>query len=330
MVSNMLQVKYERAGSRSNKLLRPIGISLPEAKDNSLLLGRRPSGTGSNLLEAGDATSASLLPAQISGSKTVKNPLEDEQSTVAQAKGKPSRASTEREEPTPPSPDAFGVFRRFRRNDASTEGNLSTSSAGFAESIVDPSVAAMLTSRLDVLSGELLNCIGAVDDEVRLQERGVKAANAVLCSTEPVIAGLEKYLEKESALLDELKNVARSVQQMYVLAEMTEAVEAAETCLGRLEELLAHVLDLALELKRFVAAADIRYGYRSAGKLMDVVDACVHCFILRRHVWNVVTRCFAQTKPPKSESSVVRPRPAPFISNKLPSSSPSLRKPLAA
>ncbi len=270
MVSNLLllglQVKYERAGGRSNKLLRPMGISLPEAKDDSLLLGRRPSDSGGNLLEASNAdgasSPASWSPTQISESRTqVKSPPADEQSMVAEVEDELSRAPAGRQEPTPPSPNAFGVLRRFRRKRADAEGNPSNSSARFSGSKADPSLAAMLTSRLDVLSGVLLNCIGAIDDEVRLQERGVKAANAVLCSTEPVIAGLEERLERESALLEELKDVGRNVQQMYVLAEMTEAVKAAETYRERLEALSAHVLDLASKLEAFVAAADVRCGH---------------------------------------------------------------------
>lgn len=264
-----LQVKYERAGSRSNKLLRPIGISLPEAKDDSLLLGQKPTGSRGNLLEAssadGASATASWSPAQISDSRTVvKTPPADEQSMVAKVEDELSRAPTGRQEPTPPSPNALGVLRRFRRKRAGEEDKPSPPSSRFSESKADPSLAAMLTSRLDVLSGELLNCIGAIDDEARLQERGVKAANAVLCSTEPVLAGLEDSLEKESALLEELKNVGRNVQQMYVLAEMTEAIKAAETHRERLEALSAHVLDLASELEAFVAAADGRYGHLSS------------------------------------------------------------------
>lgn len=253
------QVKYERAGSRANKLLRPIGISLPEARDNRLLSGPTPSGSGGKLLEASDTNGVSSP--QISGSNILEGSPAVGQSTPAAAKDKRLRAASARLEPTPPAPDPYRVVSRFRRKGANAKGQRNSPDARDPESKVDSSLAKMLTSHLDVLTMELLNCVQAVDDETRLQARGVKAANAVLCSTEPVIAGLEESLAREVALLEELKNVARNVQQTYVLTEMTEAVEAAEAYLERLEELSAHVVQLASELETYVATADIRYGH---------------------------------------------------------------------
>lgn len=268
MVANLrlpgLQVKYERAGSRANKLLKPIGISLPEAKDNSFLLGRTPSGSGTKLLDArdtnGTSIAASSSPALVPGLNIMESSPEVGESTIAESKRNVSREIAARREPIPPAPDPFGVFGSFRRKGADAKGKPNFPNSGVAESKFEPALAAMLASQLDVLRKELLNCVEAVDDEVRLQERGVRAANAVLCSTEPVIAGLEESLEREGAVRAELQNVARNVQQVYVLAEMTEAVEAADTYVGRLEELSANVLELAFELEAYVATADVRYG----------------------------------------------------------------------
>lgn len=254
-----LQVKYERAGSRANKLLKPIGIALPEAQENRLLLG--PSrGSGSKLLEASDTSGASG--AQIYGASTIKGSPAVGQSTATDAEDKLLREASVRLEPTPPAPDPFRAVRRFRRKGANARGQRTSPDASVAKSKVDPVLAKMLTSQLEVLEQELLNSVQAVDDEMRLRKRGVKAATAVLCSTEPVIAGLEEGLAREVALLEELKNVARNVQQTYVLAEMTEAVEAAKVYLKRMEGLSAHVVELAVELRPYVAAADTRYDHR--------------------------------------------------------------------
>lgn len=256
-----LQVKYERAGSRANKLLKPIGISLPEARDNRLLLGPSSSGSGGKLLEASDTSGA--FSAWVSDSNTIEGSPTVGQSTATEAKGKLLRDASARLEPTPPAPDPFGAVRRFRRRNVNARGQRSSPGASVARSKVDSVLAKTLTSQLELLQQELLNSVQAVDDEMRLRERGVKAANAVLCSTEPVIAGLEESLARELALLEELKNVTGNVQQAYVLSEMTEAVEAATVYLERLEGLSTHVIELALELRPYVATADIRYDHRS-------------------------------------------------------------------
>lgn len=176
------------------------------------------------------------------------------ESTVAESNGKARR------EPMPPVPDPFGVLGRFGRKGSDAKGEPIFSDSRIAGSKYDPALAAMLALELDVLKKELLRCIEAVDDEVRLQERGVKAANAVLCSTEPIIAGLEESLEREAAVRAELQNVALNVQQVDVLAEMTEAIEAAETDIGRLQELSENVLELDFELKAYLATGNVRYG----------------------------------------------------------------------
>ena len=104
--------------------------------------------------------------------------------------------------------------------------------------------------------------MAAVDSEVRAQETYLQAANAVLCSSEPIISGLEESSKRDVFLLKELKNVARNVQQVYVLAEMAEAVEAAEVHLRRLEELSANVIDLTAELRTYATNANVRCGKR--------------------------------------------------------------------
>lgn len=252
-----LQVKYERAGSRANKLLRPIGISLPEAQDNRLLFGPPSSGSGDKLLEANDTNGASS--GRISGLNTMEGSPAVGQNTAVVANDKLLREASARLEPMQPPPDPFRAATWFKRKGANAKGHRTSPDVRVAESNVDSVLAETLASQLGVLKKELLNCVQAVDDEMRLQKRGMKAAKAVLCSTEPVIAELKGGLAREVALLEELKNVARNVQQTYVLAEMAEAVEAAEAYLKRLELLSPHVAELAFELKAYVASK--RYGH---------------------------------------------------------------------
>lgn len=268
MVTNLrlpgFQVKYERAGSRANKLLKPIGLSLPEAKDNSFLLRRTPSASGAKLLGTRDINDPSVAtsssPARLSDVKTIETSPEVGESTIAKTKSNVWREASARREPTPPAPDMFGVLGKFRRKDSDAKAKPTFPDSRVAGPNFELALAATLASELDVLRKELLQCVEAVDAEVRLQERGVRAANAVLCSTEPISAGLEENLEREEAVRAELQNVARNVQQVYVLAEMTEAVEAAETYVGRLKELSANVFELTFELKAYVATGNVRYG----------------------------------------------------------------------
>lgn len=238
-------MKYERAGSRANKLLKPIGLSLPEAKGNGLLLGRAPSGSAGKLLEASDASlTANSSPSRILGSRRL-------ETTPAVVEPLAKEVSARREA-RPPAPDPVGVFDRFKRKGVDAQGG--------GISFTERALAEMLASQPDVLTKQLSKCIDSIDDEVQFQERGVRAANAVLCSTEPVIAGLEEGLEREAVLLEELKNVTRNVQQMYVLAEMSEAVEAAETYLRRLEVLSANVVELAVYLEAYIGGENARHG----------------------------------------------------------------------
>lgn len=239
-------MKYERAGSRANKLLKPIGLSLPEAKRNGLLLGRTPSGSMGKLLEASDASlAANSSPSRILGSRRL-------ETTPAVVEPLVQEVSARREA-MPPAPDPVGVFDRFERKGVDAQG-------GGVYSSTERALAEMLASQPDVFTKQLSKCIDSIGDEVRLQERGVRAANAVLCSTEPVIAGLEEALEREAVLLEELKNVTRNVQQMYVLAEMSEAVEAAETYLRRLGDLSANVVELAVYLEAYIGGETARHG----------------------------------------------------------------------
>ncbi|CBJ25588.1 expressed unknown protein [Ectocarpus siliculosus] len=237
------EVKYERAGSRANKLLKPIGLSLPEAKRNGLLLGRTPSGSAGKRLEASDASlAANSSPSRILGSRRL-------ETTPAVVEPLVQEVSARREAMTP-APDPVGVFDRFERKGVDAQGGgISSTERALAE---------MLASQPDVFTKQLSKCVDSIGNEVQLQERGVRAANAVLCATEPVIAGLEEALEREAVLLEELKNVTRNVQQMYVLAEMSEAVEAAETYLRRLEVLSANVVELAVCLEAYIGGETVR------------------------------------------------------------------------
>ncbi|CAM9994999.1 unnamed protein product [Ectocarpus sp. 6 AP-2014] len=239
------EVKYERAGSRANKLLKPIGLSLPEAKRNGLLLGRTPSGSAGKLLEASDASlAANSSPSRILGSRRL-------ETTPAVVEPLVQEVSARLEAMTP-APDPVGVFDRFERKGVDAQGGgISSTERALAE---------MLASQPDVFTKQLSKCVDSIGNEVQLQERGVRAANAVLCATEPVIAGLEEALEREAVLLEELKNVTRNVQQMYVLAEMSEAVEAAETYLRRLEVLSANVVELAVCLEAYIGGETVRHG----------------------------------------------------------------------
>ncbi|CAN0569271.1 unnamed protein product, partial [Ectocarpus sp. 12 AP-2014] len=237
------EVKYERAGSRANKLLKPIGLSLPEAKRNGLLLGRTRSGSAGKLLEASDASlAANSSPSRILGSRRLE--------TTPAVVEPPVQEVSARREAMPPAPDLVSVFDRFEQKGVDAQGGeLSSTERALAE---------MLASQPDVFTKQLSKCIDSIGDEVQLQERGVRAANAVLCSTEAVITGLDEALERVAVNLEELKNVTRNVQQMYVLAEMSEAVEAAETYLRRLEDLSANVVELAVYLEAYIGGETAR------------------------------------------------------------------------
>ncbi|CAM9440548.1 unnamed protein product [Hapterophycus canaliculatus] len=272
------EVKYERAGSRANKLLRPFGVALPQAKEKGILMGRTPGESEVKLLEAGkpgaSATAADSSPTPIPGYSVIESSPAAGEDTPALLKSGLLRDASTRREPMPPAPHPFGASGRFRRDGVKAMDPQNLADTGFSGSKVEPARATVLASQVDVLPKELSNRITSVDEEVRLQARGVRAANAVLCSTELIIAGLEKSSEREDVLLEELRNVARSVQQMYVLAEMSEAVEAAERHLGRLRELSANVITLAVELQAYVAAAHARNGRLESirSRLLEVRD----------------------------------------------------------
>lgn len=250
----VVQVKYERAGNRANKLLKPVGLSLPEAKGSGLLLERGSDPVEPKLLEASSAddapTAAYTLPAPAAESDII-------ESMPEVARSNPVKETVVQQQPTPPAP-AFDVFDFFKRKFENPESDRVK--ADGAQSKVKLKVAATLTSVSHASISEVTTCLAAVDSEVATQESSLRAANAVLFSSEPIIAGLEESSKREVVLLKELKTVTSSVQQEYVLAEMAEAVEAAEVHLTRLGELSANVIDLTAELRTYATNADARCG----------------------------------------------------------------------
>ncbi|CAN0139148.1 unnamed protein product [Scytosiphon promiscuus] len=265
------EVKYERAGSRANKLLRPMGVSLPLAKEKGLLMGRTPSESGVELLKARETNisskAAGSSPTRILGSSVVESTPSVGEGTPASPKSGLLRDASAWQDAMPPAPHPFGEPGTFRRETANVVETPHSAGMKVSGSEVEPALAA-------VSAAGLSKRITSVDKELRLQGRGVRAAHAVLCSTEPIIAGLAKSSTREEVLLEELRNVARNVQQMYVLAEMSEAVEAAERYLGRLRELSANVTKLAVELQAYVAAAYARNGRLESirSRLLEVRD----------------------------------------------------------
>lgn len=262
----MIQVKYERAGSRANKLLKPVGLSLPEAKGSGLLLERESDPVEPKLLEASSTDdtpiTANVLPASTAESDMVNSMPEMGVSTTARSG--PLKEAVMKQESTPSAQESFDVLNFLRRIFGSPESDQASPrvkvKADGASSKVELKLAAALTSKSFTSISEVTTCLAAVDSEVLTQENSLQAANAVLCSSEPVIAGLEESSKRDVFLLKELKTVASNVQQVYVLAEMAEAVEAAEMHLRRLEELSANVVDLSAALRTYATKANVRCG----------------------------------------------------------------------
>lgn len=254
-----MQVKYERAGNRANKLLKPVGLSLPEAKGSGLLLERGSDPVEPKLLETSSAddvlTPTSTLPALAAGSGIIE--MMPEVGVSPTTRSSALKEVVTQEEAMEPAPETFDVFDFFRRNFGNPEDAGAEVKDDGYRSKVEPKLAATLTP---ISTSELTACLAAVDSEVLTQENSLRATNAVLRSSEPVIAGLEETSKRDVFLLQELKTVANNVQQMYVLAEMAEAVEAAEVRLRRLGELSGNVVDLAAELRTYATTANVRCG----------------------------------------------------------------------
>lgn len=243
-----------------------MGLLLPEAKDNSFLLGRKPDVSSERLLKApapDDVSKvAGLLPTRVpdAGMKRAGTPEETRPIETGV-----SREASVRRESLPPAPDPFGIFTRFRQTNASQKDkNLAASVEVEAREIepgTDENLAAFLTTRPHVLSKELVVSSTCADVEVRLQEQRLRAAEAIVCSTEPIFADLEETSVDDMKMLEQLRNVTRNVQQMYVLAEMTQAVDAAEAQLARLKDLSANLNRLAAEIRVYMPRADHRCGH---------------------------------------------------------------------
>lgn len=266
----VFQVKYERAGNRANRFLRPTGLVLPEAKQAGILSRREPAGTGANLLPAPDAddgsTAAPMLPPWIRDAGVAdSSPGAGDNITGISGVVQAAEAQAK---PLQPSPGPLGMLYRFRRKTKNPKKERSLPGTGIAtdesKARIDPDLAVMLASKPHVLFEELAACTRDASDRTRWYELNVRAANALLCSTGPVVSELEEGSKREALLLQELKNMAVTVQQVYVLAEMSEAIEAAETHLRRLAELSEHVVELAAELETYVTVTDIRYDDRFA------------------------------------------------------------------
>lgn len=256
----MLQLKYERAGSRANKLLKPVGLLLPEAKDDSLLLGGKPNGSKVKLFEAPTADEAPLSKTKLlarDGERQMNGALGvDGKNAIIDKNQDLDGVSVDRGR-TPLPVDPFAAFKRFRRKTGEAKTQEYFASSGPVRE-VDQNVVTALVARPLVLSRQLVACTKAAENEVRLQNRSIRAADALLCSTEPIIDRLDESMRQDLVFLEELREVARAVQQSYILAEMNETVEAADAHRARMKELSSNVADLAMSLRAYLTVANAR------------------------------------------------------------------------
>lgn len=168
----------------------------------------------------------------------------------------------ERGPPMPPPPDPFGAWKRFWQTGPGREeeGDLPRArvvpNVGGAEP--DSKLVAALVARPQLLANELSTCLEDGEQDLVLQARSTRAADAVLCSTELVMVSLKKNTAREYVLLDQVKSMAKTVLQQYVLAEMNEAVEAAEAHVVRLEQLATNVMELSAAVRAYIGAASER------------------------------------------------------------------------
>lgn len=257
-------MKYERAGSRTNKLLKPLGLLLPEARDTSLLLGG-PDSPRQNLLEGtvaeDSSTDLEAVPKFRSRRGCVEPDDVEERTTWSRTRSLDKRKK--RREPMPSPPDAFGVWKRLwqtARDPGDTRGDLSRlkNAAGVDDVQLDPELLSRIVARPSLLANELSSCLRYGEQDVALQERRTVAANAILNSTEPVIFFVEESRAQEDVLLEQVRSVARTVQQQYVLTEMNEAVEAAEARIVRREHLAMNVMELSSAVHTYLRTAPER------------------------------------------------------------------------
>lgn len=177
---------------------------------------------------------------------------------------KPMRVRVEvvRQTPRPPTSLSFGMFKWLRRMPSKQGGKgISGTRTGTKvdRATADGFIPSVLATRPHVLANELSVCVAEAEEELRLQQRSVRAADAVLCSAEPVIGVIEENIATETVILEQLMGVANSIQQVGVLTEMTEAVDAAKIHLDRLEVLAANVRALHFVLTTYIGPASNRY-----------------------------------------------------------------------
>lgn len=208
----MLQVKYEVAGKRANKLLRPIGILLPEGKDERLLLGGSPDVSARGLMGDGTRTDRSLLGA----GETVLGNL-------------PGGAAKEMR-------DAAAATDLLTRS-----SDLENAGGSFS---VGAEAQGEFASRPDVVVRELDMLLEEVDEELKWQGRNNRAAEALEYSSQPVVEILEGKVASETMLLGQLKSMAGNVLQAGVLGEINEAIDACEASIRRLESMASNMKEL--------------------------------------------------------------------------------------
>lgn len=239
------KVKYERAGSRTNKLLQPIGISLPQPKDTKFILGGNPTLMEEALLE--DSVAERVIPRTrilsdrdeivASAAARTNEVLEDTQSSwaVGKLRGQPEVVLQVSEDAP------RGVVVNADR----VESNADLFSAS--------------PSRSNVLVNELTMCLEEVDRRLQWQQRNVRAAEAVLCSTEPVINSLEDKISRDVITLRQLEKMAKGTQQATIIAELAEARDAAHAHIRRLEVSTSNVRKLQEALIAHVESESARW-----------------------------------------------------------------------
>lgn len=246
-------MKYERAGSRANKLLKPVGVLLPEAKDDSLLLGGKPYGSNVKLFEAPPADEAPFSKTMLlarDGERLMRGAL-----GVDEKKEDLDGVSIDRGSP-PLQVNPLAALKRFRRK--TDEAKAGEYFAGGPVRGFDQDVVIALVARPLVFSDQLVACTKAAENEIGWQNRSIRAANALLCSTEPIIDGLDESLRQNIVFLEELREVARAVQHTYIVAEINETLEAADAHYDRVKELSLNVADLATALRAYLTTANSR------------------------------------------------------------------------
>ncbi|CAM9151008.1 unnamed protein product [Discosporangium mesarthrocarpum] len=259
------EVKYEQAGNRVNKLLKPLGISLVEDTDKSPLL-RGDSVASSPKLES--ASTREVLAGRrqggIASAKTIevevgRGPGSGIEKELVNSVSMESRANytdgktehkQQREKPRLGNvlSEALGMFSGMGSSAGmvAEEDIESTSGVGQEEHLaVDAADMAWgLSARPGALAQELTSSLWAVEEEQRMQAESVSAAAEVVLAIKPLLEELRANCTREEIVVDQLKAMPEVVTESTTLAELNQAVtDVVEQLLG-LETTIANLVAL--------------------------------------------------------------------------------------